>query len=156
MSKQTTDYMADAQGDAVDMAVYFATDIAEMLVRDGEASRDLLNDYSGGDSYHHENHVDRNYRLADAADLLDQLRDWEETDGGLWESQAPRDAIETQAAYTYGNAVHSLWRDLIGELNEEFATLCDDDKVMGAVREAGEDENGIVEAWVRKWLKDQK
>lgn len=114
-------YTEDAQSDARDMVDNFRDEIIQQLVDNGEASDDLLNDYPEGDSYHHETHVDRFYDLTDAADLLDELSDHEETDSGLWYGQGPRRAIGTQAAYTYGNAVMSEWRDLIREINEEFA-----------------------------------
>ena len=38
--------------------------------------------------------------LLDSAEILDQS-DYVETDFGLWDGQEPRDAIETQAFYTY-------------------------------------------------------
>ncbi len=78
---------------------------------------------AGKSSYHHENHTDRAYNLSDAADILDRLSEFEETDSGLWEGQEPRDAISAQAAYTYANAVYSEWRDLIEQLEEELEDL---------------------------------
>jgi hypothetical protein len=146
----TRDYYHDARCDAVEMAVYFADQVAEHLLRDGVASNDLFNDYNGGDSYHHENHVERGYELLDAAELLDQLGDWKEDDYGLWQGiKDPRDAVEVMAQYTYGNAVQALWRDIIEEINEEFKIACDEDKVFQALRDAGEDEAGFMEKWLR-------
>lgn len=115
-----SDYNQEAEDDARNMLDYLSDEIIEQARDDGEASTDLFNDYHGADSYHHENHVDKSYSLSNAARLLEQLADDEETDHGLWDGQAPREAISTQAAYTYGNAVYSRWRQLIGELNEEF------------------------------------
>ncbi len=117
----TTDYRAEAQSDASDTALNFIDEIVEALCENREASDDLLNDYPNGDSYHHENHTDRSYDLSDAAEVLDQLSEYEETDTGLWDGLAPRDAIGAQAAYTYGNAVCALWCNLIKEINKSCA-----------------------------------
>lgn len=111
-------YLQDAKSDAQDTANNFIDEILESFMdNDGEASDDLNNDYS--DSYHHENHVDKSYNLQEAAELLDELDQYEETDEGLWEGLKPRDAIGAQAAYTYGNAVYSLFTDIIKEINED-------------------------------------
>jgi len=113
------EYFDSARSDAKDTVLEFIDDILESLVDNGEASDDLYNDYSNGDSYHHESHVDRDYDLLESAQILDELRDYEETDSGLWEGLEPRRAIAAQAAYTYGNAVYSMWSDLIKEINED-------------------------------------
>lgn len=113
--------IADVLEDAKNMALEFVDEIVEKLCDDGEASDDLLNDYGSGDSYHHESHTDKDYDLLEAAELLDQLSDFEETDSGLWEGCEPRKAITCQAAYTFGNAVMSKWQTLVQELNENEA-----------------------------------
>lgn len=112
-------YLQDAKDDAKSTAEEFKDQIVEMLLDDRRASDDLFNDYPSGDSYHHESHVDRDYNLSDAAILLEDLGQYEETDSGLWDGQEPRRAIATQAAYTYGNAVLDMWRDLISEINDD-------------------------------------
>jgi hypothetical protein len=116
---RTTHWLHDAKEDARDTARYFLDAIAERIKDGEEASNDLLNDYPDGDSYHHESHVDKEYDLQEAAALLDELADYEETDSGLWQGLEPRKAISCQAAYTYGNAVYSLFHDLIGEINDD-------------------------------------
>ena len=63
--------------------------------------------------------MDKSYNLQEAAELLDELDEYKETDEGLWEGQEPRDAIATQAAYTYGAAVMSLFQALIKEINND-------------------------------------
>lgn len=118
-----TDYVANAKSDAKDMALNFLDQIVVNLLDDGTTSSDFNNDYSDGDSYHHENHVDKDYDLTESAELLEQLREYEETDSGLWEGCEPRKAIACQAAYTYGNAVASQWSELIDELNEDNDTM---------------------------------
>src|SRR5690606_15113144 len=60
------------------------------------------------------------YNLQEAAKLLSDLEDYQETDRGLWERQKPTDAISTMAAYTFGAAVHHFFGELIGQINEEF------------------------------------
>ena len=110
--------------------------IVEQLENIGEASSDLYNDYSNGDAWHHECHVDRGYSLMEAADLLDQLAEHVETDGGLWESLEPREAIGRQAAHTYGNAVYSAWIDLIAQINSEYQEWIEEDVDLDdAIRE---------------------
>lgn len=109
----------DAFSDALEMLAHYIDNVATSA-RDGDVSDDLYNDYPDGDAYHHENHVDRSYDLTEAAAILDALADDEETDEGLWQGLAPRDAISAQAAYTYGNAVLSRWQALIRELNTDY------------------------------------
>jgi len=116
-------YRANARLDAIDMVRNYEDQIVEQLVDRGEASDDYNNDYPGGDSYHHEQHVDKSYSLLEAATLLDQLSDHEETDSGLWEGQLPREAITAQAAYTYGNAVSSFWSELLKAINEKAGEI---------------------------------
>lgn len=118
MPREQRNWARDAEDDARHTVDEFEDEIVEQLVRDGEASDDLGNDYSGGDRYHHETHVDKEYSLMEAAEVLDQLSEHEETDSGLWEGLPPRDAVSAQAAYTYGNAVYEEWRELIRTINE--------------------------------------
>lgn len=119
------DYGQESEEDAKRMVDEFRDQIEEQLVDNDSASQDFNNDYVGGDSYHHENHVDRPYQLLEAAQLLQQLSDYEETDTGLWEGQQPEDAISTKAAFTYGNAVASDWSDLIDKINDEYDDMKD-------------------------------
>ena len=123
---ETTNYLREAADDAADTVRNFADEILEQLLDDGEASDDLLNDYPNGDAWHHECHVDKDYSLIDSATLIDQLRDFEENDSGLWEGLEPRRAIAAQAAYTYGNAVYSEWRELIEKINSEASGIISD------------------------------
>jgi hypothetical protein len=123
---ETTNYLREAADDAADTVRNFADEILEQLLDDGEASDDLLNDYPNGDAWHHECHVDKDYSLIDAATLIDQLMDFEETDSGLWEGLEPRRAIAAQAAYTYGNAVYNEWRELIEKINSEATGIISD------------------------------
>lgn len=118
-------YRDDALSDAKDTIENFKDEIVEQLLEKGEASDDLYNDYPNGDSYHHESHLDRSYRLTEAAEVLDELHEFEETDSGLWEGLEPRAAIEVQAAYTYAACVYSIFRELVKDINgDEGVHLC--------------------------------
>ncbi len=46
-----------------------------------------------------------------------------EDDYGLWEGQPPTQAIATQVAFTYGNAIYDAWRELIDTINNEYQDL---------------------------------
>ncbi len=112
-------YVSDAISDAREMALNFLDEIVEQFKNKGSASDDINNDYPGGDEYHHLGHVDKEYHLSEAAELLDSLSRFTEDDYGLWQGLAPRDAISCQAAYTYGNAVVFYWSRLIDEINDD-------------------------------------
>jgi hypothetical protein len=116
-------YLADAASDARDTVGEYADEILEQLLDKGEASDDLYNDYPDGNSWHHESHVDKWYSLQEAADVLNQLDEFEESDSGLWEGQDMKTAFSTCAAFTYGNAVYSEWTDLIKQINDEAANI---------------------------------
>jgi ABC-type Zn2+ transport system substrate-binding protein/surface adhesin len=111
----------EAAEDAAEMVKNFLDEIVEQLTNEGEASTDLLNDYPEGDAYHFENHVDRDYDLEEAAEILNEYHEYEETDTGLWLGQEPRRAIATQAAYTYGNAVYAKAVEIVRSINEQYA-----------------------------------
>lgn len=123
MTRTAENYLANAESDAKETVDNFKEEILEQLLDNGEASDDLNNDYDGGDAWHHECHVDKWYSLHDAAAVLDQLDEFEETDSGLWEGQDMKEALSTCAAFTYGNAVYSEWTDLIKRINKEADTI---------------------------------
>ncbi len=135
------DYGHDARDDAKETVLEFIDQIAEQLSEAAEASNDLYNDYPDGDGWHHENHVDKAYTLLEAANLLDQLSEHVEDDYGLWEGQPPIQAIATQAAFTYGNAVYDAWRELIDTINNEYQDL-------------DELEDIDLDAYIRTWIAD--
>jgi len=137
-----TNYYQNARDDAEETVLEFISEIVEDLENNGSASDDLYNDYSGGDAWHHESHVDRCYGLSEAAELLDQLSEYCEDDSGLWEGLEPRDAIGRQAAYTYGNAVYDAWRNFITIINEEYVDWEDED----------EDDRDDLDDAIRRWI----
>lgn len=111
------EYRKEAIEDAKEAARYFMNEIVEeILDENGTTDKLEISDYS--DSYHYETHIDKSYRLKDAAELLDDLHEFEETDSKLWQELSPKDAIEAMAAYTYGNAVASMFKDLMDHVND--------------------------------------
>lgn len=122
MSKKNPDKRTNWQDEARTSAVDFLEEIEDLIIEfilsDGEADVDFRNTYDGADDIFHEMVVDKEYDLLEAAEILDQLSDFEETDSGLWEGQEPREAIATQAAFTFGAAVESEFRDLIESIND--------------------------------------
>lgn len=130
MTSERTNYFTEALSDAWAMAENFEEEMIEQWKRNGEISNDLYNDFEGGDDYHHSTHVDKDYRLKEASDLLDELSEWEEDDTGLWQGLEPRRAIAAQAAYTYGNAVYDLWRrHCVDPLNDLLNDIEEDDEI---------------------------
>lgn len=155
---EETNYLKEAISDALDTISKFKEEIVEQLERDGEASTDLYNDYSNGDSYHHERHTDRAYSLIEAAHVLDQLGDYEETDGGMWDGLAPREAISVMAAYTYSNAVMGKFQDLVRELNDDFEGELAGDRPRGpkewSPRRTRTQESTLK--WADAWIKKER
>jgi hypothetical protein len=131
-----------AEEDAAETFENFVDEMTEQAAV-GEVSDDMFNDYHNGDAYHHDNHTDKAYDLLEAAELLDELGEYEETDSGLWEGLAPREAISAQAAYTYANAVYSMWCEKVEALNTELGTFDFDDD---------EDRAGFVKWWVPAYV----
>lgn len=109
-----------ALSDAKDAIDYFEDEIATMLVDDEEASSDIY-DYPNGDEYHHERHTDRGYSLLDAAELITELDEFEETDTGLWQDCDLETSISTKAAFTYGSAVMGAFDEIIKKINSRWA-----------------------------------
>ena len=136
-----SDYLRNAREDAKETVLEYIDQVVEQLREAGNASDDLYNDYPNGDAWHHENHVDMAYSLLEAANVLEQLSEHVEDDYGLWEGLQPVQAIGCQAAYTYGNAVYSAWRELIDTINCGYADF-DPDLVESL------DLGDAVRAWV--------
>ncbi|MCA9068742.1 MAG: hypothetical protein KDA84_07455 [Planctomycetaceae bacterium] len=140
-------YYQDAKDDAKEMACQYSTEIAE-LINEGHCSEyDFdCNNIDGLDCYHHESHVDKHYALLDAAELLDELAEFEETDSGLWEGCEPRQAIGVQAAFTYGSAVWHFYYEIIGELLGDLE--------LEELLEAEEPDAGAIEERVSEFLRE--
>lgn len=150
-------WLKEALDDAIETIDYFEDTVVEQLSEKGEASEDLYNDYPNGDQYHHESHTDKSYSLIDAAHLLDQLSDHEETDSGLWEGiEDPERALEVKAAFTYGNAVMSEFQDLIKELNEEFQDFSPQRRGPKEWSPRGRKGPASIKEFVQKFLKERR
>lgn len=135
-------YDATARAYALQLIDQFSEEMADMAAV-GDVSDDINNDYPNGDAAFHETAVDRDYPLLEAARLLDELSDHEETDNGLWDGADPRRAISIQAAYTMGNAVAHYWREFIRDMNDELGTF-----EFGST----EDEKQWRSAWAQAWI----
>jgi hypothetical protein len=109
------DYKKNAERDAWDAVDEHIDDIIDDL-ESGDAEKDpsWLYDHA------HESWNQAEYSLAEAAELLDQLADHEETDEGMWQGQSPRVAISTQASFTYRNACVHEYGEIIETVNDYF------------------------------------
>ena len=116
METNKKDWNAETLENAWDMVQNFFEEILEQAVTE-PVSNDLYDDYKSGDSYQYENNQP-DMDLLEAAEVLDQLEDYEETDWGLWDRSEPKEAVCTQASYTFGNAVMHHWGEIIKEINE--------------------------------------
>jgi hypothetical protein len=139
------DWLKKAEADARECVVNYMDTVCEMA-RNGEVSNDLLNDYPNGDSYHHEAHVDYDYDLIEAGEILRELGEWEETDSGLWQGMEPRRGVAAQAAYTYGNCVYHKWQELVEELNRVLTDWAADTAADGNADKVYE---GVAWLWVQ-------
>jgi hypothetical protein len=150
-------YRQEAKEDASEMVLHFVDQIVDQLISDGTASDDMYNGYTEGDSYHHERHIDRSYTLIEAATAIDELHEFEETDSGLWDGMSPRDAISAQAAYTYGNAVASMWSSFIDDINndDEIERLVEEYHDTVNIVEADDDEQEADRSGVEQDLEDR-
>lgn len=126
-------YREKAFEDAVDAVENFEDEIVDLLIEKSECF-DNIYDYS--DSYHHESHIDKSYTLQEAAELLEDLSEFEETDYGLWEGCDPRRAIGVMAAFTYGNAVSHVFSEYAEDINRDYY---EDDIDELVIAELGED-----------------
>ncbi len=113
-----TDYSAEVVSDAEEFFTEYHDEICESITDNfGNVSTDLYNDYDNGDAFIHENYTDRFYSLTEAAEILSQLSEYVESDSGLWEAQEPKDAICTQAAFTYSSAVVDRIINILCDIN---------------------------------------
>lgn len=62
---------------------------------------------------------DRAYTLSDAAFVIENS-DNVETDSGLWDGKEPAEALETQAAFTFSNDVHSEVEEIYEAVKSEY------------------------------------
>ncbi len=112
------DTMYYVKADAQDIISNYIEEIAKMLIDDGEASTDLYNDYSDMDSWISES--DDYWRNPeDAIETIDELSEFEEDDGGLWEGRGDyREILSAIAHYTYTNALYHEIVSMIESIND--------------------------------------
>lgn len=106
-----------AEEEAKAAANYLYDDIVEaVLDAQGKTKKENIHQFS--DSYASESIGDSHYGLREAADLLEDLYEFEADDEGLWEGLKPRDAISVMAGETFRSAVESMFTDLMEEIND--------------------------------------
>lgn len=111
----------EADSDSLDAIEHFLDEIVENVILElGVGFQKDISDFDG--DYLHENVTDRSYRPREAVDILEDLHEFEETDSGLWEGAEDwRRILETIAAYTYSNAVASMFSSNMENLESEFS-----------------------------------
>ena len=119
VNSKTEDYRANADYDAREFIDNFTEEIIEELEAMMSNPMGVI-DRDRAQTWLHEYITDREYDLLSAAQLLDQLSEHCESDSGLWQGQEPRDAISTQAAFTYRNAVYSIVRSYLENIVSEY------------------------------------
>lgn len=114
--KPSTMYYVKA--DAQDIISNYIEEIAKMLIDDGEASTDLYNDYNNMDSRISES--DAYWRSPEEAiETIDDLSEFEEEYGGLWDECGNyRDILNAIAHYTYINALYHEIKSMIENIND--------------------------------------
>jgi hypothetical protein len=120
------DYSKDITQEAKDFIEQHEDDIKEAIKNDAEWD---YNDMEFLDSSWHSDIVDRSYSLEDAAYIVENS-DNTESDSGLWEGQEPRDALVTQAAYSYANDVWFECQRIYDEMKSDYQDrkINDDDE----------------------------
>lgn len=119
------EYREKAQEAAKDAANYFFDEIVDEIVSsEGETKKVHVHDYS--DSYASESLADDWYNLREAADVLEDLSEFEADDPGLWEGADPRRAISIMASETFRNAAESMFTDLMEAVNTKISNAEDE------------------------------
>jgi hypothetical protein len=108
-------YMGEVRKEAVD----FIGDCFDDVLSAFENDEDRLFDESGVDDAFWESVIDRSYSLSDAAFVIENSNNVE-SDSGLWDGKDPAEALETQAAFTYGNDVRNEVEEIYEDLKMEF------------------------------------
>lgn len=118
--------MVDYDDEVLKDSVGFLIDHEEMIVKALAKGADFdYNEIDDLDSAWHENIVDRGYTSEDAAFVLANCKE-EETDSGLWEGKDAKDALQCQAAYSYGNDCWWKTTELYDAMKERFESLIND------------------------------
>ena len=112
-------YANEAKEDSKAFVENFKETIVDSIY-DGETiSVDPCNGYRGGDEFCSETYGNEYFNLMEASEVLHYLREYEETDSGLWQDLNPEDAVIAKASWTYRNAVIQSVSDLLREIRDE-------------------------------------
>lgn len=107
----------NAIDDAMSSVEDHIKEIAEYILDFSSVPTDAEGDLDGFEQYHHENHLG-DYGLLEAAEVLTELSEHEETDSGFWEGKSPKEALSTMAAYTYSAAVLHQTNAILKDLKD--------------------------------------
>ena len=110
------EYHEDIVKEAFEFLSELESDIKQSIIEGIEYVGDIELEESGYGDIHDHFHlsvIDRSLSLGDAAYILEHSQN-EETDSGLWEGQDMRTALQTCAAFTYGNDV---WEEVMEQYN---------------------------------------
>jgi hypothetical protein len=163
--------MVDYEEEVLKDSVNFLVEHEEMIVKALAKGADFdYNEIDNLDSAWHENIIDRSYTSDDAAFVLDNCKE-EENDSGLWEGKDAKEALQCQAAYSYGNdcweKVNELYNEMILRADEIFDNGADGQTNEGAaqaafdefkneqaaellpVEKGSEEEKSLVGLWLR-------
>lgn len=94
--------------------------VAEVLEKKGPTDKVHNTDYPSGDI---RVPAIPTYSLWDAADVLEELNEFEETDSAYWEGKGVREALKIAASLTYRNAVRAHFTKIIDVLNDALGNM---------------------------------
>lgn len=110
-------YYTEVQKEAVDFVDQYFDEFVEAIINEEDNPT-----YDSLESEFHCDITDRGYTLTDAAFVIENSNNVEE-DSGIWEGLSPTDAIQSQAAYTFGNDVHEEIGEIYDDLKDEYETF---------------------------------
>jgi hypothetical protein len=116
------DYNTEVEKDAYAFLSDIEDDIKAAILNGEEDVSEIECEESGyGDirDFFHEQITDRSYSIEDAAYVIANCEE-EETDSGMWEGQEMYQAMQTCAAFSYGNDVWAKVAEIYEEMFEEF------------------------------------
>jgi phage-related protein len=117
-TKTAGSWVSNAKCIAREAAREIADDILAALAEKGEVD-EYSTDHDAADEFIFSGAADQNYSLLEAAQILEDLADWEETDSGLWQGLPPRDAVTAQAAWTLRAASCDFFGKIMAAVNED-------------------------------------
>lgn len=113
-------YFKKLEGDAKDFLDYYFDDFLDDIK--GGYGNDYHGMIDGNDGKLHD-HIDQELDLNEASDILDQCIN-EETDSGMWNGLPPREAISSQAFWSYKNDI--LYHEIPKQMKEKLEDILDE------------------------------